>query len=165
MTELDIETGELLFEWSSLDHVTPDGKFRHNSQVVYITHSQQRPYSLSTQAKLDRGTTRPMRGTTSTSIQSTRTVPVTISSLLAMLVLYTRSTGPQGISSGAWVVFAQILILVPMLPSAFNTMPDTSPKMVTRKLSRSSITPPTAPKTTVVMRSIRTLSLRAKSSQ
>lgn len=24
--ELDIETGELLFEWSSLDHVTPDGK-------------------------------------------------------------------------------------------------------------------------------------------
>lgn len=26
MIELDIETGELLFEWSSLDHVTPDGK-------------------------------------------------------------------------------------------------------------------------------------------
>lgn len=23
--ELDIETGELLFEWASLDHVSPDG--------------------------------------------------------------------------------------------------------------------------------------------
>lgn len=165
MTELDIETGELLFEWSSLDHVTPDGKFRQNSQVVYMTHSQQRPYSLSTQAKLDRVTTRPMHGITSTSIPSTKTVPVIISSLLAMLVLYTRSTGLQVRSSGAWVVFAQILIWVPMLPSAFNTMPDTSPKMATRKLSRFSITPPTAPKTTVVMKSIRTLSLRAKSSQ
>lgn len=25
--ELDIETGELLFEWSSLDHVLPDGEW------------------------------------------------------------------------------------------------------------------------------------------
>ena len=27
-SELDIATGELLFEWSSLDHVLPDGQFR-----------------------------------------------------------------------------------------------------------------------------------------
>ena len=26
LTELDIETGDVLFEWHSLDHVSPDGK-------------------------------------------------------------------------------------------------------------------------------------------
>lgn len=29
-SELDIATGELLFEWSSLDHVQPDGKPSEN---------------------------------------------------------------------------------------------------------------------------------------
>lgn len=27
LVELDIETGKVLFEWHSLDHVSPDGKF------------------------------------------------------------------------------------------------------------------------------------------
>jgi hypothetical protein len=34
--ELNIATGELLFEWSSLDHVTPDGK-HHNDSTTYIS--------------------------------------------------------------------------------------------------------------------------------
>ena len=167
MIELDIETGELLFEWSSLDHVTPDGKsfFRQPSQVVYFTHSQQRPYFLSIQARLVRATTHPTLGTTSTSTPSTRTKLVTISSQPVMLVLYTRLTGLLGRSSGAWAAFVQILIWVPMSLSAFNIMPDTSPRMATRKSFRSSITPPTAPKTIVAMKFTRTLSRRAKSSQ
>jgi len=32
-SELDIDTGELLFEWSSLEHVTPDGML--SSSMLY----------------------------------------------------------------------------------------------------------------------------------
>lgn len=44
--ELNIETGELLFEWSSLGHVSPDGKserreIEHNTNLSRGNHSPQ----------------------------------------------------------------------------------------------------------------------------
>ncbi|KPM37904.1 hypothetical protein AK830_g8666 [Neonectria ditissima] len=45
LLELDITTGELLFEWSSLDHVQPDGQFipPYPSYPPRLTHTDQKP--------------------------------------------------------------------------------------------------------------------------
>lgn len=66
-SELDIATGELLFEWSSLDHVQPDGKFRRVPSDEPRADILQRPSFPSTLAKLALATTLPTPGTTSTS--------------------------------------------------------------------------------------------------
>lgn len=33
-SEIDLETSEVLFEWSSLDHVSPDGKLTASLQII-----------------------------------------------------------------------------------------------------------------------------------
>lgn len=99
--ELDIETGELLFEWSSLDHVYPDGSSSFPlQQHSHLHKTSQKLFFPSTQAKQAQGTTPLTLGTTFTSTASTRTLMATTSSPPVTPVLYTRSMGLTALLSG-----------------------------------------------------------------
>lgn len=76
--ELNIATGELLFESFSLAHVTSDGKnLSTETNTLHCTHTNipQKPSSPSTPAKPAPATTPPTPGTTSTSTTWTRIPP------------------------------------------------------------------------------------------
>lgn len=90
--DLDIATGELLFEWSSLDHVSPDGKTPPKSLETMTKVSLQRLFSLSTLVKPALDTILLMLGITSTSTVLTRIPRVTTLCLLEMPVPFTKST-------------------------------------------------------------------------
>lgn len=103
--ELDIETGEVLFEWQSLDHVDP------KSEILGPTCGRMPKLIKSSQKARSRSIlalgfpapvgTRLTRGTISTSTASTRTTRATISSRRETSPPSSKSTAQPAISSGS----------------------------------------------------------------
>ena len=150
---MNIETGELLFEWSSLDHVTPDGQSYSTTTYDASTNTIQRLFCLSIRDRLDPATTPPMLGIISTSTASTRTLRGTISSPQGMPALYTRSTARMVQSSGVWMARTHPLPWAKVSLSASSTThastPNSKPSKTgtTLRSSRYMTTLPTAQRT------------------
>lgn len=64
--ELDIHTGELLFEWYSLEHITPKCEFSHPIQRTNISHLLQTAQSPLKKKASSPAAAHSTHGTTST---------------------------------------------------------------------------------------------------
>jgi Arylsulfotransferase (ASST) len=121
--EINIETGELIFEWRSFDHVQKiNPRCRYTIYGSRLMKQIASFLSKSAMSYLDE--TALMHGTTFISIVSTRTLKESISYPPVTMQQSSRLTIKERLSGSLVASMALHFLLTTMFSSPFNTMPD-----------------------------------------